>query len=278
MKEPSLHLLSQAAPSATAQLFLTVDTKHVAKVCCFLANANFIVFDFAVRQKVPAMNVHAFMVEQFPFLAPDQYAPADVNFITERVVELVCTTFDMRNFAIEYGGSGSLYSWNADRRAVLRAELDARTAKLYGLTTDDLCYLLDPTDVMGDGYPSETFRVLQDNERKKYGEYRTARLVLEAWDKLEAGTLDQPAATIVADAIRFVPHTPPIATPLDLMALLWARHDQNSSAAAQAILAAVLKVLRGAAPTRLVRQAAVLSLEPHALLHRLTPDERIQWR
>ncbi|MDD1777503.1 MAG: hypothetical protein LUQ65_04985 [Candidatus Helarchaeota archaeon] len=33
--------------------------------------------------------------------------------------------------------------------------------------------------------PGETFRVLKEKEEKQYGEYRTRRLVLEAWDKLE---------------------------------------------------------------------------------------------
>ena len=41
---------------------------------------------------------------------------------------------------------------------------------------------------MGADYPSETFRVLKDSETRAYGEYRTRRLVLEAWDRLaEAG-------------------------------------------------------------------------------------------
>jgi hypothetical protein len=31
----------------------------------------------------------------------------------------------------------------------------------------------------------ETFRVLKEKEEKQYGEYRTRRLVLEAWDRLE---------------------------------------------------------------------------------------------
>jgi hypothetical protein len=168
---------------------LTIDATRVAKVCCFLATANSIVFDFAVRQKVPAMNVNAFMVEQFPFLTPDQFAPADVAFLTERVVELVCTSSDMRNFSLEYSKTGLLYEWAPDRRAMLRAELDARIAKLYRLTTDDLRYLLDPTDIMGDDYPSETFRVLKDNERRKFGEYRTARLVLDAWNRMERGEI-----------------------------------------------------------------------------------------
>ena len=41
---------------------------------------------------------------------------------------------------------------------------------------------------MGADYPSETFRVLKDKETRLYGEYRTRRLVLAAWDRMEAGT------------------------------------------------------------------------------------------
>ena len=42
---------------------------------------------------------------------------------------------------------------------------------------------------MGADYPSETFAVLKRSEIKEFGEYRTQRLVLEAWDKLESGQL-----------------------------------------------------------------------------------------
>ena len=31
--------------------------------------------------------------------------------------------------------------------------------------------------------PRRSFRVLKNNEKARYGEYRTARLVLEAWDR-----------------------------------------------------------------------------------------------
>lgn len=72
-----------------------------------------------------------------------------------------------------------------DRRAILRAELDAYYAKLYGLTRDELRYILDPKDVYGPDFPGETFRVLKEKEEKDYGEYRTRRLVLKAWDKME---------------------------------------------------------------------------------------------
>jgi hypothetical protein len=40
--------------------------------------------------------------------------------------------------------------------------------------------------VKGPDYPSETFRVLKNNEKARYGEYRTARLVLAAWDAQDA--------------------------------------------------------------------------------------------
>lgn len=33
-------------------------------------------------------------------------------------------------------------------------------------------------------FPGETFRVLKEKEEKQFGEYRTRRLVLEAWERL----------------------------------------------------------------------------------------------
>ena len=81
------------------------------------------------------------------------------------------------------------FPFDPNRRAILRAELDAWYAKRYGLTRDELRYILDPADIMGEDYPSETFRVLKDKEQREFGEYRTQRLVLEAWDKMGSGDL-----------------------------------------------------------------------------------------
>lgn len=72
---------------------------------------------------------------------------------------------------------------NPERCAQLRAELDAYYARVYGPTRDELRYILDPADVMGADYPSETFRVLKEGEIRAFGEYRTRLLVLEAWDR-----------------------------------------------------------------------------------------------
>jgi hypothetical protein len=97
----------------------------------------------------------------------------------------------MRPFAEDLDYHGAPFRWDPDRRALLCAELDAYYAYLYDLTRRELEYILDPKAVMGEDYPSETFRVLKENEIKEFGEYRTQRLVLEAWDRFAAdGTFD----------------------------------------------------------------------------------------
>ncbi|MEI8045158.1 MAG: hypothetical protein WCL11_27345, partial [Verrucomicrobiota bacterium] len=86
---------------------------------------------------------------------------------------------------IASGEAPTPFRWDEARRALLRAELDAWFARAYGLTRDELRYILDPADVHGPDFPGETFRVLKEKETAKFGEYRTRRLVLEAWDAQE---------------------------------------------------------------------------------------------
>ena len=95
----------------------------------------------------------------------------------------------MAPFARDLGFTGPPFGWDEARRAQLRAELDAWYGRAYGLTRDQLRYILDPADVMGADYPSETFRVLKKNDIAKHGDYRTARLTLAAWDAQAANLL-----------------------------------------------------------------------------------------
>lgn len=181
---------------------------------CLLSNMNSLPFDFAARFKVGGINFNFFIVNQLPVLPPSAYHEAALSFIVPRVMALTYTANDMTEWAkalwtdstpamrqkmLELNGknrkfsqenSGSTlacgpYIYDDIKRAILRAELDAYFARLYGLTRTELQYILDPHSVMGEDYPSETFRVLKDNEIAKYGEYRTQRLVLEAWDRME---------------------------------------------------------------------------------------------
>ena len=130
------------------------------------------------------INLNFFYVKQFPVFAPAFYTEPRLAFITPKVVELTYTSHSLASFARDLGFDGPPFAWDEERRAVLRAELDAFYARAYGLTRDELRYILDPEDAMGAGYPSETFRVLKKNDIARHGEYRTARLVLAAWDRM----------------------------------------------------------------------------------------------
>jgi hypothetical protein len=157
-----------------------------------LGNLCSMTFDFVARHKVGGTHLNYFIFKQLPVLPPDRYTPVDLAFIVPRVLELTYTAHDLQGWADDLAAfdprpvseRGRPFPWNPARRARLRAELDAYYARLYGLTRDELRYILDPADVMGPDYPSETFRVLKEGEIRVYGEYRTRRLVLEAWDRL----------------------------------------------------------------------------------------------
>jgi hypothetical protein len=65
------------------------------------------------------------------------------------------------------------FKWDEERRAHLRAELDALYAHLYGLTREELDYILD------------TFPIVRRKDEERWGEYQTKRLVLEYFERLE---------------------------------------------------------------------------------------------
>jgi hypothetical protein len=157
---------------------------HPQLHAALLANLNSLVLDYVARLKIGGTHLTYTYLKQLPILPPDTYKQSDIDFISKRVLELTYTACDMTPWARDLGYDGPPFRWDPDQRALLRAELDAYYARLYGLTRDELRYILDPADVMGPDYPSETFRVLKDNEMRVHGEYRTGRLVLEAWDRM----------------------------------------------------------------------------------------------
>jgi hypothetical protein len=166
--------------------FSNIDLKYTVLL---LANLSSMVLDFCARVSVGGTHLTYGYLKQFPVISPGVYTAADVSFVTRRVIQLVHVSSETKNWVSDFESVDKPFAFDPIKRALIRAELDAYYAKLYGLTRDELKYVLDPTDVMGDDYPSETFRVLKNNEQKELGEYRTQRLVIEAWDKLESGEL-----------------------------------------------------------------------------------------
>ena len=171
----------------TMPLFMTEQEPQLA--AALLANFSVLVLDFIARVKVGGTHLTYGYLKQFPILPPDRYTAADLAYIVPRVLELTYTANDLAPWAQDLNYDGQPYAFDPSRRAQLRAELDAYYAHLSGLTRDELRYILDPSDVMGEDYPSETFRVLKKNEEREFGEYRTQRLVLAAWDQLISGAL-----------------------------------------------------------------------------------------
>lgn len=205
----------------TMPLFTTTANAQLA--ACLLGNLCSLVLDYCARVKVGGTHLTYGYLKQFPILPPERYNEAHLAFIVPRVLELTYTAWDLQPWVEELVSSWKTESgdwkpgtpeairrspltpfpYDPDRRAILRAELDAYYARLYGLTEEELRYILDPTDVMGEDYPSETFRVLKEKEDREYGQYRTRRLVLEAW-----GRLEQASPAIIPQAQPARPSTP----------------------------------------------------------------------
>lgn len=165
--------------------FLLMLPNAPARQCAALVgNLCTLVCDYFARQKVGGLALKYFTMKQLPILSRDYYSEADLDFIVPRVLELTYTAQDLQPWAQDLGYDGPPFTFNPTRRAQLRAELDAWYAKAYGLTRDEMRYVLDPVDVMGDDYPSETFRVLKNSELREFGEYRTGRLVLREFDRM----------------------------------------------------------------------------------------------
>lgn len=242
----------------------------------FCANMNSLILDFVARQKVGGTHVTYGYLKQFPVLPPAFYTAPRLSFIMLRVLELTYTSYRMAPFASDLDFDGPPFAWAEDRRAHLRADLDAFFARAYGLSRDELRYIVDPADVKGLDYPSETFRVLKEKEIRQYGEYRTRRLVLEAWDRMEAegtfvalGLGGSPVAAAVPVVQQSVLATLPDGA--------WRRAAQQPNDAGAA-LTAILKAIDGPTPSRTIRLAAAMMLEPHLLTAMLPEVQAREWR
>jgi hypothetical protein len=227
----------------TAPLFL--HAKGALESLALAGNASAFVLDYVARQKVGGTHLTFHYLKQFPILPPDKYTPKDLRFIVPRALELTYTAWDLAPLAqdvweeadeglreaIRAWVAGARlhpdtppewvegpypfppFLWDEERRALLRAELDAYYARLYGLNRKQLRYILDPQDltpreledilsdyeevedpldeeayqkrVEASRFPGETFRVLKEKDIRRYGGYRTRRLVLEAWETLK---------------------------------------------------------------------------------------------
>lgn len=250
-------VISSAIPYAAVgnKFPLMLSKESPKKLGALVANLSAIIFDYVSRQKIGGTTMNYFIYQQLPILPPTAYSEADLAFIVPRVLELTYTSHSMTLFARDLGYDGPPFAWDEGRRTQLRTELDAWYALAYGLTRDELRYVLDPKDVMGADYPSETFRVLQKNEIAKYGEYRTQRLVLAAYDALSAAA---PTTAAVAEGD-------------------W-EYAIRDEVDVRLLLAAVVKRMRQPRPIQEVMLAFLYAAQPHLLMPHLSADRQAEWR
>lgn len=287
-------VMPMSAQGDSVFLWLVDDSIRAVQSAALLGNLGCLPLDFVARQKVGGVNFSFYYFKQLPVLAPERYTDADLAFIVPRVLELTYTAHDLAAWAKDLGYEGPPFAFDPDRRATLRAELDAYYAKLYGLTEEELRYILDPADIMGADYPSETFRVLRNNDlrdfgayretsvtplrlasvdgetRREYVQYRTQHLVLEAFKRgfrIEDALPAQGEATArqVVDR-EFLPDG------------VWARPMQDEGAETGVVLAALLKAAEAPWPVHHVRLAAVLALEPRLMTPLLDAQDALDWQ
>jgi len=152
-----------------------------------MANMNSIPLDWAGRLSVGGTHMSFFIVKQFPVLPPLAYIEKSkcgdpwVQLIVPRSLKLVYTSHEMTGFANELGYHGPPFLWDENQRHQLKSELDAIFAHMYDLDRSDIEWILDAPP------PNLSFQALKNHEMKIFGEYRTKRYVLSAYDLLDEG-------------------------------------------------------------------------------------------
>ena len=173
-------------------LLLGSNEPTASAVAAIVANLNSVPLDYVVRQKVQGQNLNWFIIEQLPVVPPSRYEAVRFGpktaekIVREAVLELTYTAHDMAPFARDMGYVDELgkvkppFTWDEDRRLILRSKLDAVFFHLYGVTDrDDIRYIYS------------TFPIVEREEKAAYGGiYRSCELCLAWMSALAAGEPD----------------------------------------------------------------------------------------
>ena len=169
------------------------------QIQALLAVLNSVALDFAARQKVGGTHLKYHVFKQLPvpppntFLSPCPWSPAETlaDWIRPRVLELTYTAWDLEAFARDLGYHGPPFRYDPERRAQLRAELDACFFHLYLGTPEEWereatpeLRALFPTPRAAVEYILEQFPIVRRRDEERFGEYRTKRMILEIYDQM----------------------------------------------------------------------------------------------
>jgi len=273
-------------PAALTDSVPWLSNPHNARVnACLCGILNSFCFDFAARQKVAGLHLRGHYLAQLPLipletLNSDCYWQPDLqikDWLGLRILELSYTAWDLEDFAKDCGFKCPPFRWDETRRFQLRCELDAAFFNLYGVSRDDVDYIM------------ETFPIVKRKDEAQFGRYRTKETILALYDAFAdaqrtcnhfVSTLDPPPADprcchpAIESGIKLLAQTN-----FELLPdAAWARPLTDQSVEMGAILAAVLKAVGGPTPSRYVRLTALLAAEPRLLTSALTGEESILWK
>jgi hypothetical protein len=156
------------------QLYLQADARLAA---CVVAVLNSFVVDWIARCKLSSTSISNTFLAQLPIPDPHLFetrfiGETLVNWISQRVLELTFTAWDVEALAHDCEYAGEPFRWNEQRRCLLRAELDALCFRVYQISKDEAAYILD------------TFPIVRRKDEAACGEYRTKRLILDIYDQM----------------------------------------------------------------------------------------------
>jgi hypothetical protein len=169
-----------------------VPTLHIAgwrqkDMLLFVAIANTLSMDFLVKKKV-GLNMTFSIMDTLPLPATFNRTNPEIE-IVRRAGSLCLIGPEMETAARELHsadpGWNQLLIEDLESRHQAKAEIDALYAgKILGLSRSEIEFILDPASISYEFEDYETFGALKRAEIRQFGEYRTQRLVLEAWDRL----------------------------------------------------------------------------------------------
>ena len=178
------------APALTGETDISAQRDYAKLAVLLLANLNSVVLDYLARQKIHNNHLAWYLIEQLPFLPSAAYgvrfgSKTAEHIVREVILELTYTAHDMAPFARDMGyvnADGSVKSpfvWDDERRASLRAKIDALYFHLYGV--------IDREDVR---YIFSTFPIVERDEIAAFSRYRSRDLCLIWMSALAAGDPD----------------------------------------------------------------------------------------
>ncbi|MCY4264992.1 MAG: restriction endonuclease [Gammaproteobacteria bacterium] len=175
-------------------IFLPENSSQQQPIELLAANLGSIICDYVARQKIQSRNLNKYIIEQLPVIPVDAYHKTHFGSISagellrQIILELTYTATDIAAFARSMGYVSNKdevlppFKWDEKRRLLLRSKLDAIYFHLYGITKrDDIRYVYS------------TFPVIERQEIKLIGSFRSRDLCLAWFNALSAG---EPDATI----------------------------------------------------------------------------------